>query len=77
MEKTGNTILQNVKRLCRENGIALWKLERKIGAGQGTIFKWESRDPRVSTVKKVADYFSVTVDDLLKEVSDDSSNLGS
>lgn len=77
MGKAGKTILQNVKRLCRENGIALWKLEYKIGAGQGTLFKWVNRDPRVSTVKKVADYFSVTVDDLLKEAGDDSSDFGS
>lgn len=41
----------------------------QCGIGNGTIGGWKTYGsiPRVDTVKKIADYFGVTVDDLLKE----------
>lgn len=60
-------LLKNVKRLCDQNGISIWSLEKAIDAGNGTIGKWENSSPRVETVKRVADYFGVTVDELLSD----------
>ena len=60
-------ILDNVKRLCYENHISIWSLEKAIDVGNGTIGKWENSSPRIDTVKKVADYFGVTVDELLSD----------
>ena len=60
-------LLENVKRLCYQHRISIWALEKAIGVGNGTIGKWGNRSPRVETLTKVADYFGVTVDDLLKE----------
>lgn len=60
-------LYENVSRLCKENNITPAALEREIGLGNGAIWKWGNRtkSPNVSAVKKVADYFGVTVDDLL------------
>ena len=60
-------LLDNVKRLCDQRGISIWALEKAIGAGNGTIGKWDASSPRVETIKKVADYFGVTVDELLSK----------
>ena len=59
-------LLDNVKRLCNENGISIWSLEKAIDVGNGTIGKWDNSFPRLDTVKKVADYFGVTIDSLME-----------
>lgn len=69
-------ILSKVLELCKKNGISVAKLEREIGIGNGTVSKWATSSPTVDNAKKVADYFGVTVDDLITEVqsySDDST----
>ena len=60
-------ILENVKRLCKQKRTSIWALEKAIGIGNGTISKWETSSPSVDKLKRVADYFGVTVDDLLRE----------
>lgn len=65
-------LLKNVKRLCDQRGISIWSLEKAIDASNGTIGKWKNSSPRVETVKKVADYFGVTVDELLSETEKDT-----
>lgn len=61
-------IYLNIKKLCAEKGISIARLEREVGLGNATVRGWESSVPHVDRVKMVADYFGVTVDDLLKEV---------
>ena len=60
-------ILNNVKELCARRKISVGQLEKILGLGNGTIYKWSSKSPNVDTLKKVADYFHVTVDRLLRE----------
>lgn len=60
-------ILDNVKRLCRKRGTSITELEKAIGIGTGSIYKWGKSSPNVNATKLVADYFGVTVDELLKE----------
>ncbi len=65
-------MVEKIRALCRERGTSLWALERQLGIGNGVIAKWAKSSPRVETVKLVADYFGVTVDDLLKGTQDSS-----
>ena len=58
-------ILENINRLCKENGISIAKLERETGISNGTIARWGTSSPVISNVKAVADYFGVRIDDLL------------
>lgn len=62
-------MVEKIRSLCRERGISLWNLERELGIGNGIIARWETSSPRVENVKKVADYFGVTVDYLLNDSS--------
>lgn len=65
-------LLDNIKRLCEKNKTSICAVERATGIGNGTIGGWHSRSPRLDTVKKVADYFGVTVDDLLMNGDDEA-----
>ena len=60
-------VLENIQRLCKENGISIARLERETGIGNGTISHWDTSSPKIVNVKAVADYFGVTLDDLMKE----------
>lgn len=60
-----------VKELCETNDISVSKLEAILGFSRGSICKWDVNTPSVEKVKAVADYFSVTVDCLLKRDEQD------
>lgn len=62
-------IYENVKRLCMTNGTNICRLEQACGIANGTIGKWnrEGAAPRAKTLKRIAEHFGVTVDELLKE----------
>lgn len=60
-------LVKNIRRLCLEHDISIKKLEETLGIGNGIIARWETSAPSVTRVKAVADYFGVTVDELLTE----------
>ena len=59
-------LLKNIKTLCKQRNITLAELERFIGFGNGTVGRWDCKRPSIDRVKEVADYFGVTIDELLK-----------
>ena len=63
-------LYENIVNLCEQRGISIAKLEKECGLGNATIQGWKAlRDtPRFSTMKKVADYFDISVNDLMKNV---------
>ncbi len=60
-------IFTNVSRLCKERGVSIARLERDLGIGNATIRNWNVSSPTVDKLKLVADYFGVTLDELLTE----------
>lgn len=60
-------MLEQIKQLCTKKGITIFKLERNLGFGNGTVRGWATAIPQSDKLKKVADYFGVTVDELLRE----------
>lgn len=56
---------ERIKELCRINGISMNKLEDTLGFGKGYISKLGESTPNAAKIKKIADYFSVTVDYLM------------
>lgn len=54
-----------IKQLADERHITIAELERTTGISNGQIRKWDVRSPKVENLKKVADYFNVSVDFLL------------
>lgn len=60
-------LLKNTYLICVKNGISFSKLEKILGFGNGSISRWKKVSPNVLAVKKVADYFGVTIDQLMDE----------
>lgn len=56
---------ERIKELCKNNGISMNKLEDTLGFGKGYISKLGESTPNASKIKKIADYFGVTVDYLM------------
>ena len=63
-------IYTNILAICEKWGIPIRKLERDCGIGNGVVRRWDNGSADVWLVKAVADYLGVTVDELLRERSD-------
>jgi transcriptional regulator with XRE-family HTH domain len=56
------TFFQRVEALCAERGMTTTDLGPAAGIGNGTVSGWRrGAEPQISTVKKVAAYFNVSV----------------
>lgn len=69
MSKEISTIAKNIKKYRDKMGISQDKLSKLAGITLHTITKIESGttpDPRIETVKKIADALGVGIDDLMK-----------
>lgn len=64
-ERRANVLLENISKLCKEKGISISKLERSTDISNGTIGRWGVSSPTVENVRKVAEFFGVTVDSLI------------
>mgnify|MGYP003074952027 FL=1 len=60
-----NVLFDNIKSLCERKGISVWRLERDLGFSNRSVSKWN--ETGIRKVQKVADYFGVAIEDLLKE----------
>ena len=60
-------VFSNIVALCEKHDTNLSKLEREVGLSNATIRRWKDSSPSVDNLKKVADYFGVTLDELLCE----------
>lgn len=61
------TLLEKIRLLANQNDTDIAKLERTLGMGNGVIRRWDKASPTCDKLLKVADYFSVTIDYLLKD----------
>ena len=62
-----NEFAERLKELRTEKGIGQEKLAADLGVGNGTISLWENglREPKMSNLILLAQYFGVTVDYLV------------
>jgi transcriptional regulator with XRE-family HTH domain len=70
MLKEMSTIAKNIKKYRAKLGISQDKLSKLAGITLHTITKIESgatTDPRIETVKKIADALGISIDDLMKK----------
>lgn len=67
-------LFDNVVFLCNERNISIARLEKECGLGNATVRGWEHGTPTIGTVKKVADYFGITVDALLSDPPNDGGD---
>ena len=59
-------IYENIAALCEKRGVSVRRLERETGLGNGVIGGWKRKFPRVDRLLAVADYFGVTLDELVR-----------
>lgn len=65
-------LADKIRALCESRGKAVGAVEAACGLSIGAISKWNVSSPTVKNLKAVADYFGVTVDDLLREDNADA-----
>ena len=63
---------ERIKSLCKEYGISMNKLEETLGFGKSYISKLRNSTPNNTKIKKIADYFNVSVDYLMTGNESDS-----
>lgn len=68
-ENINDIFVIRLKNLLSENCMTYSELAQKIGVSKSAISMWVSKKsmPRMDLLKKIADVFSVTPDDLLKQ----------
>lgn len=59
-------ILEIIKKLCVDRNISIYKLEKVLGFGNGTISAWKRSSPSVDKLKAVANFFDVSIETLIK-----------
>ena len=65
------SLYSNIKKLCVDKGVKIGEVEATLGIARGYISDWDEHKPSFITVKKVADYFGVTIDQLINGESDE------
>ena len=60
-------LFEKISTLCEKRNITIAKLERKCAMGNGTVRGWKNSSPSIENLKKVSDYFGITVDELISE----------
>lgn len=65
------SVSENIKRLCKERGTSMYKVEQALGLGNGTIGKWgkNGRVPHYDTLLSVASYLGVTISELMGDTT--------
>lgn len=64
------------KELCSEKGITQKRALEEIGLARNANQKWKQGRPNGDTLKRIAAYFGVTVDSLLRDESTSSNRTG-
>lgn len=59
-------LIERIKELCVGESITFAELEKRTGISNGTIGRWKKSAPRVDLLLKVADYFGVSLDYLVR-----------
>lgn len=51
--------IETIKILGKMRNEDLKEIGRNSGVGENAIYRWEKHEPKISTLKKVADYLGV------------------
>lgn len=59
------SMYERIENLRKSRKISQGKLETELGFSNGSISKWRNSDPTPERLKKLADYFEVSIEYLL------------
>lgn len=60
-------IYDKIKEIASENGISIYRIEKDLDLGNGTISKWNTSSPSATTLNSIANYLNVRLERLLEE----------
>lgn len=55
-------IYERICQLCKRKDITIYRLEKELGFSTSSICKWRNSFPTVDKLKRVADYFGVSIE---------------
>lgn len=60
-------IYTKIRDLALEKKVSIRQVERDCDFANGTLSKWNKSIPSVDNLKRVANYFGITIDELLSD----------
>lgn len=60
-------LYDKIKEVAKTKSLSIYRIERDLGFSNGSLRKWNNSTPSATSLKKVANYLNVTLDDLLEE----------
>ncbi|CYY73886.1 helix-turn-helix domain-containing protein [Streptococcus suis] len=60
-------LYDKIKEVAQTRKVSIYRIERDLEFSNGSLRKWNDSTPSVTSLKKVANYLDVTLDELLEE----------
>ncbi|CYX48910.1 helix-turn-helix domain-containing protein [Streptococcus suis] len=60
-------LYDKIKEVAQTRKVSIYRIERDLEFSNGSLRKWNESTPSVTSLKKVANYLDVTLDELLEE----------
>lgn len=67
-----NDLVKTIQQLAKAQDKTIKDVAREAGVGENAIYHWSTNEPKISTLRKVADVLHVSLNEL---VNDDSNNI--
>lgn len=68
---------ENVNRMCKERRVSITKMATDIGLSNAASSSWKKGSvPKGDTLQKIADYFDVSIDVLLRDTQATGQTIG-
>lgn len=62
------TLTEKISNICRERNTTIYALEKATKLSSGSVVKWDTCAPTIRSVQIVADFFGLTLNDLMEGV---------
>lgn len=62
-------LYDKIKEVAKTKSLSIYRIERDLGFSNGSLRKWNNSTPSATSLKKVANYLNVTLDDLLEKTA--------
>jgi len=62
-----DVIYDRIKQIASDKGISIYRIEKDLNLGNGTISKWNISSPSATTLNSIANYLNVRLEQLLEE----------
>lgn len=69
------TLYERIESLRKSRGLSQGELEKELNFSNGSVSKWKKSTPTPDRLKKIAEYFGVTVDWLMTGDEKESNSV--